>query len=164
MIRLVDRTHVPASPEAVWAWFGTIDRHYQEWHPEHIAWRNIRGTPVTQGSIVFFDEWIGRFRLAMRCRIAEARPGGYFRYEGLFPYSLVRACGSFSLEPVNEECTVGAEVHIGWSVPVLGALLDWVIAGVFPLRELRRHMAEEGRNLTRLLAAGDSSPGESKPL
>ncbi len=54
-----------------------------------------------------------------------------------------------------------AEVHMGWAVPVFGALLDRVTAGVLPLRELRQHIAEEGRNLTRLLAAGDSSPGES---
>ena len=37
-------------------------------------------------------------------------------------------------------------------VPVLGPFLDRLIATVLPLPDLRRHVAEEGRNLARLLA------------
>ena len=151
MIRLTERSHIPAPPQRIWAWFEAMEGHYRDWHPEHIEWRTLRGTPVTAGSVIFFDEWIGRFRLAMRCRIAESQPGRCFRYEGLWPFWLVRAGGSFMLEPVAGGSDLIAEVHIGWSVPLVGSLLDRLIASVFPLSELKRHMAEEGRNLARIL-------------
>lgn len=152
MIRITERSHIPAPPERVWAWFEGIASHYRDWHPEHIEWRTLRGAPLTAGSVVFFNEWIGRFRLAMRCQIAEVEPARFFRYEGLFPFWLIGAGGSFALEPASGGCELLAEVHMGWSTPVLGALLDRIIAGVFPLADLRRHIAEEGRNLARLLA------------
>lgn len=119
MIRITDRSHVPAPPERVWT---------------------------------FFAEWIGRFRLRARARVAEARKHRYLRHEGMFPYSLLRAGGSFTLEPGdNGGCDLVAEVYIGRDVPVFGALLDRLIAAVVPLPELRRHVAEEGRNLARMM-------------
>lgn len=152
MITITDRAIVPAACERVWQWFAAIAEHYRAWHPEHVGWRTLAGTPVTAGSVIVFDEWIGRFRLRMRCRIAAAEPGRGFRYEGLFPYSLVRAGGSFRIAPAAGGCEVAAEVHIGWRLPLLGWLLDRAIVAVFPLGDLRRHMLEEGRNLARLLS------------
>ncbi len=153
MITVTDRNHLPGPPQQVWAWFAGIERHYREWHPAHIEWRTLQGSPVAAGSTIFFDERIGRFRLAMRCRIAEVVPGRFFRYEGTLPYSLVRAGGSFAIEPAAEGCDLIAEVHMGWRVPVLGPLIDRLIVLAFPLADLRLHMAEEGRNLAVLLAA-----------
>jgi hypothetical protein len=46
---------------------------------------------------------------------------------------------------------------MGFSLPLLGRLIDLVIAAVVPLREIRRHMREEQANLIPLLAP----PGES---
>ncbi len=151
MIQLLDRTRIPAPAERVWDWFTTIDDHYLEWHPEHVAWRNIRGRFTKAGSTIFFDEWIGWFRLPMRCRITEARPGRYWRYEGLFPWSAVRTGGSFEIMPMGDQCELVAEVHLGWPIRGLGPLMDRLIAAVFPLHHLRRHMTEEGHNLAGLL-------------
>jgi len=77
--------------------FEEIEGHYREWHLEHIEWRTLRGSAVGEGSVIYFAEWIGPFRLAMRCRIAEAQPGRSFRCEGLFPCSLIGVGGSFDL-------------------------------------------------------------------
>lgn len=155
MIRITDRSHVPASPEREWAFFADLEARYSDWHPEHVEFRVIRGTPVAVGSVYFFDEWIGRFRLRTRARVAEAREQRFLRHEGMFPYSLLQAGGSFALEPAGDGgCDLVAEVYIGWQVPVLGAFLDRLIAAVVPLPDLRRHVAEEGRNLARLLARG----------
>jgi hypothetical protein len=136
----------------VWEWFSTIEGHYLDWHPEHIEWRNIKGLPTKVGSTVFFDEWLGWFRLPMRCKIPEVRVGRYWRYEGTFPWSVVRAGGSFELVPVGEESDLVAEVHLGWPVPVLGPIVDFAIHAIFPKHHLRRHMTEEGHNLAAILS------------
>lgn len=69
----------------------------------------------------------------------------------LFPYSLIRAGGSFALRPAGAATQLAAEVRMGCSVPGAGWLLDRLIAAVFPPADLRRHMAEEGAALARLL-------------
>jgi hypothetical protein len=151
MIRLVDRADRPVSPEEVWAWFADLDEHYQDWHPEHLAWRTLGGPPLTDGTVCFADEWIGTFRLAGRFRIHHAKPPRSFRWDFLGPYALVGAGGAFTFEPTSSGCQMVAEVHFGWSLPLLGPLLDALLTRLLPLGDLRRHMAEEGTNLARLL-------------
>jgi hypothetical protein len=79
MIRLRDRATIPAAPERVWEWFVALDGHYLDWHPEHLLWRTLSGPPLTEGAIVFVDEWLGHFRLTGRMRIIDARPNESFR-------------------------------------------------------------------------------------
>lgn len=158
MIRLIDRAAIPAAEERVWESLASLDAHYREWHPEHLVWHTLSGPPLTEGAIVFVDEWIGRFRLTGRCRIVDVRPNRSFRWEMLGRYALVGVGGSFALAPIESGTALTAEVHMGWSTPVLGWLLDRIIALVVPLPELRRHMADEGRNLARLLGAAAGNP------
>jgi len=46
-----------------------------------------------------------------------------------------------------------AVVYFGWRIPLLGRVFDWAVRTFLPhrLEAIRRHMAEEGRNLKRLL-------------
>jgi aryl-alcohol dehydrogenase-like predicted oxidoreductase len=74
MIRLTDRTAIPTAPTRVWCWFVALDAHYRDWHTEHLTWRTIRGTPLTEGAIIFVDQWLGRYRFTGRCRIAAVQP------------------------------------------------------------------------------------------
>ena len=97
MIRLLDRAAIPASTERVWGWFAALDGHYLDWHPEHLKWRTLSGPPLHEGTIVFVDEWIGRFRLTGRMRIVDVRPNHVFRWEMLGPYTPVGVGGAFAL-------------------------------------------------------------------
>ena len=153
MIRLIERSPVPASPQRVWAWFATLDDHYRGWHPEHVGWRRLRGAPQGEGSIVCADEWIGRSRLRLRFRVGAVDEPHFFRWDALFPLSLAGVGGWFRIEPAGDGCCeLVAEVHLGWSAPLAGGLLDAVLRRVVPLDDLRRHMVEEGQNLARLMA------------
>lgn len=150
MIQLSARTVIAAPCEEVWDFFADLDERYVDWHPDHRTWRTLSGPPVTQGAIVFIDEWIGRLHLTGRARLSEVQRGRFLRWDMLFPYSLAGVGGWFALEPAGDRCILVAEVHIGLTVPFLGPLLDHVIAVVVPLADLRCHMVEEGRNLARL--------------
>src|SRR5579884_3836492 len=77
MIRLTDRTAIPAPPDRVWEWFATLDAAYCDWHPEHIQWKTLKGKQLERGTVAFADEWIGRSRLTGRFRITEAVPGRF---------------------------------------------------------------------------------------
>jgi hypothetical protein len=80
-------------------------------------------------------------------------------YRLAFPSSLARTGGSFGMEPHEDGgCQLIQDVHIGFSWPLLGGLIDLVIAAVVPVGDLRRHMEEQGE-LPRLLGAGRSTQG-----
>ena len=157
MISIVETVRISHPPERIWRFFAEEVEHcYPEWHSEHLRWRWLRGRPLEQGAIWFADERIGRTRIAGRFIVDEVHPGRYFSYRLAFPSSLVRAGGSFRLEPSGEGgCELIQDVHMGFSLPLLGRLIDLVIAAVVPVRDLRRHMQEEQANLTPLLAVFD---------
>lgn len=152
MISIVETTPLAASPSRVWAFFTEMQAHYLDWHPEHLAWRDLKDKVTTPGGVIFADEGIGWLRLAGRFVIDEARAPSYLRFRIGFPYSLVRAGGWFRIDPtVDGSCAVTAESHLGYRTPLIGRLLDLAFHAWLPLDELRRHMHEEGENLARLV-------------
>jgi len=160
VISLVETTRIPAAPERVWRWFREMDAHYLDWHPEHLAWRTLRGEALAEGTVIFGDEWVGPLRLAGRFFIYDVQPEQFFAFRIGFPFSLLRAGGWFRFAPTSDgTCELTAETHLGLSTPLIGPLLDRLLAAVLPLDELRRHMREEGENLVRLLSA---APGETQ--
>jgi polyketide cyclase/dehydrase/lipid transport protein len=153
VISLVETTRIPAAPERVWRFLRELDAHYPDWHPEHLTWRTLRGEPLSEGAICFADEWVGPLRVTGRFFILVAVPERFFAYRFGFPASLVGAGGWFRLAPTsNGDCELTVEAHLGSSAPLIGRLVDRVLAAALPLGEIRRHMREEGENLVRLLA------------
>ena len=152
MISLLETTRIPAPPERVWAWLCQLDEHYPEWHPEQLRWRTLRGEPLAVGTVWFADEWVGPLRLSARFFVTASEPGRWFAYRIGFPSSLGRAGGSFRLEPTPDgACVLEEEVHFGFSTPIIGPLVDRLLALALPLGELRRHMREEGEGLVKML-------------
>lgn len=162
MISVVETSRLPVAPERIWRFFAEeVEDRYPEWHQEHLRWRWLRGRPLEREAVWFADEWIGRMRIAGRFIVDDVQPGGYFSYRLAFPASLVRAGGSFRLDPKNDGgCELIQDVHMGFSLPLLGRLIDLVIAAAIPVREVRRHMREEQANLAPLLASLDKERGE----
>jgi hypothetical protein len=152
VISLVETIDLPAPPERVWRFFEEIDRHYPDWHREHLTWRWLRGEPLTQGATWFADEWIGPLRVSGRFVVDRADRGRLFSYRTCFPSSLVGAGGSFLLTAKSDGgCRLIQDVHLGFSLPLIGRLLDRLLALALPLDELRRHMSEEQESLIVML-------------
>jgi len=61
--------------------------------------------------------------------------------------------GIFLAEPIEAGSLFTAVVYFGWSVPLLGRIFDWAVRTFLShwLEALRRHMAEEGQSLKRIL-------------
>jgi hypothetical protein len=155
MISLTNRVQLPTGPERTWQCFCEMDAHYHEWIPEHLRWRWLAGEPLAPGTIWYADEWVGPMRLDARFQVIASAPARFFSWRILgFPAALVRAGGSFRFSPNGDDgCEMNQEVHFGFSVPILGSLLDLAIRVVLPLDEFRRHMREEGDNLAGVIAS-----------
>lgn len=156
MISVVEQSCLRLPPERVWRFFvEEIEDLYPQWHREHLCWRWLEGRPLEKGSVWFADEWVGRMGISSRFIVDRGEPERFFSYHLAFPSSLARAGGSFRMEPREDGgCQLIQDVHVGFSWPLLGGLIDLVIAAVVPLGDLRRHMREERGELSRLLGAG----------
>lgn len=132
MIRVVDHAELPAPPTRVWQWFTEqMVPQYLDWHPEHVTARALTGLPLDESSVLFFDEWIGPFRLAARFRVHEMVYPSRFSYRALWPYSLINAGGSFTFHAAGNHGTrMTAEVHFGWDSPVIAPATDEAVGGL----------------------------------
>lgn len=158
MITMTQRTRIPASAERLWEFFEHLDENYEAWHPEHLRWRTIRGKPLHAGTVWFGDEWVGPLRVASRFFITDHEPGSYFAYRVGFPARLIGTGGSFRLEAEGDgDCELIETVHLGYSAPVFGWLLDLAIRVFLPLAEFRRHIREEGESLVGIFEAQAAS-------
>lgn len=148
MIELRHEIEVRASPEQVFDWLGHLRENYLAWHPDHRSCRYLRGEPLQVGSVVEIEELLHGRPHRIRFRVTQVEPNARIRYRiaGLGE-------GGFATEPLEGGVVFIADLRMGTRLPVLGALADGVLARLFRRRieALRRHMAEEGRNLKRLL-------------
>jgi hypothetical protein len=152
VISVVETSVLPATPERVWEFFRQLDTHYPDWHPEHLRWRTLSGEALGEGAVVFADEWLGPLRINGRMFIHDVEPLRFFAYRFAFPSSVVRAGGWFRFNPTPDgACEIVQEAHLGFSIPLLGRLVDGVLKALLPLGELPRHIREEQQNLIRLL-------------
>jgi len=52
------------------------DEGYRRWWPgTHLAWRIKKRTPDTVGSVIWFDEYVGRHRISFDAVVREIEPG-----------------------------------------------------------------------------------------
>jgi len=61
--------------------------------------------------------------------------------------------GIFLAESIETGSLFTAVVYLGWKLPLLGRIFDWAARTFLPrrLEALKRHIADEGRNLKRFL-------------
>jgi len=152
MIVLKDEIAVNAPPSKFVEWFSHIDEKYREWHPEHILGRYIKGTPFEEGSILYFEEYIGKPKYKFRFLVNRVEPDKRMEYKILFPYTFLNARGSFTFQKQDGGTRFIAVVSVGWGGAV-GRLLDriyWLFGGG-RLKEIRRHMADEGVNMKKIM-------------
>lgn len=101
-------------------------------------------------------QYIGGHRQRLRLRLRRVEPGRRLEYELLFPYSLLGVRGSLNLRSQDGETLFRADIALGRKVPLLGWATDKFIQVFFGsyLKALRKHMAEEGENLKRVMEGG----------
>lgn len=153
MIELRDETEIRASPGRVFDWLGHLQDNYLIWHPDHRSCRYLRGEPLQVGSVIEIEELLHGHHHRMRLRVTEVEPNVRLRYR------IARGVvGAFAAEPHDGGVLFIADLRFGTRMPIFGRLIDVLLGGLFRKRieAVRRHMAEEGRNLKRLLESDDA--------
>lgn len=148
MIELRDEIEIRASPDRVFDWLEHLPENYLLWHPDHRSCRYLHGERLQVGSVVEIEELLHGRLHRMRFRVTEVQSNVRLRYR------IARGLdGGFAVEPHDGGVLFVADLRLGTRTPVLGRLIDIVSGRLFRgrIEALRRHMAEEGRNLKGLL-------------
>ena len=155
-IVLTDSIEISTIPEKIFGFFLQIvdDASYQAWHPDHVAFRLIRGEPCRQGSVVCAEEYIHGKLHKLKFLIKEVVPNRKIEF---VPASrLLRIYfprNTFLIETRDGSCvfTASCVVRVGPLVKLLAR--NRLEQG---LSSVRKHMKEEGENLKRILERRES--------
>lgn len=146
MLTLKDSILIEASTDAVEEWLLNIDRHYAEWHPDHVRWVNLDGA-LGEGKTFYYEEFLHGRLYKSKCAITRlARgDGAVVEFKGLSLVDRVLGVGgSFIIEPRGGRSMVTATINLRF-----GRLVPLLAGGI--VRDLERHMKEEGESLKRIL-------------
>ena len=148
MIELRDTVTIDAPPEAVWAWLEAMPEHYVDWHADHISCRWVSGERLTPGAVMEAEERLHGKPHRLRLVLTSVEPGRWFEYRAGSGIG-----GRFEVEASDGGTRFTAAIRVGIGTPMVGALIDAVMRLTMGgrIESFRRHQAEEGVNLKRLL-------------
>jgi len=143
MMTLIDSIEIKTAPEKIEEWFKNLDKHYLEWHSDHVKWVNETGG-MDEGDIFYFEEYLHGKLHKIRSKITKIEKNKRIEYNNLFPTSIICPKGSFIIEPKGESCIFTATLYLRFG---------WLISKFAKNRieSVKTHVKEEGENLKKLL-------------
>jgi len=151
VIKLRDSIRIKTKPERIFKWLELMPQEYCSWHPDHVAYRVVKGSMLQPGSEIECREYLHGKLHTMRFRLARIEPGRRMEYEiaGL-------GRGAFEVIPKGDEVEFVAELGLGSDSPILGRAVDALLRALFGRRldAMRQHMREEGENLKKIIESG----------
>ena len=147
MITLKDTMEIKTTPDRIFDWLKNQDKHYLEWHPDHVKCRWVKGKPVEEGSIFYVEEYLHGKLHKLKFLITKIEPNRKIEFKLLFPMSIICPTGSFIIESREKRCifTATLSFRFGWLFSKLAKNR---------VEAIKKHIKEEGENLKRLLEKG----------
>ncbi len=133
------------------------DDAYRAWWPgTHLAFHRLDSAPGHVGETVFMDEYVGRRRLRMKCRVALVEPGR-IRWRVL-TLPRLPAWLDIQLEDLPQGVSLTHVISAGWGG--IGMVFDPLIR-IFLSKRFRTDMDEHARiEFPRLADLLAGSPGK----
>ena len=156
MLVLRDTIGIRATPEQVFDWLAHLEENYTSWHPDHVSCRHVSGPRFGPAAVYRVEQYLHGKLHRLTMRVTRVIPNRELRYRIAPGFH-----GTFRVIPQGSGVQFVAELTMGWSVPVLGPILDALLGRLLSRRlaAQEQHMREEGENLRTLLeevGAGES--------
>ena len=156
MVKITEETIIHTKAEDVWNFLTTLQKgdNYKNWHPtDHIKMICLKGNGETVSSQFYFEEYIGKTILKLSYQITISEKNKYLEYSTIFPLSLLRlGKGSFSITPVDiNSVKMTAYLEYGYTITILGDIIDQIFNLVFKRKSLEKHIHDEGENIKKIL-------------
>lgn len=158
MQKIIEETTIKASQVVIWNFLVNLDKkdNYKKWHPQdHIKLIPLKGSLDKIGSIYYCEEKLGKFTLKIYFKVDKSIYLKYLEYSAAFPLSLLKAGRIyFKIKAFDKDTTkLIAYSEYGYDLPVLGLIVDKIIALFINKKDCVRHVQEEGENIKNILEA-----------
>jgi hypothetical protein len=118
---------------------------YRAWHSEHKDIQWLKGPPLSEGSIMYIEEYLQGFLLKQKYKIIKIVPNKEIKYRVLFPLSLIAPENKFYIKTTGENsCIFTAMGKINMPTWLFYRLHK---SHKHKLEASKQHMKEEGKNL-----------------
>lgn len=151
MITLVDSIEIGVRPEIAFEWLANLEKHYKEWHPDHVRWTNETGQ-FKEGSKCHAEELVHGKLHRIRARYTRIERNRRIEYKMLYPTSIICSKGSFLLKSSRGKTVFTATLTFRG-----GRIMSRLFRS--RMEEIKRHMREEGENLKAILERQYGEPG-----
>lgn len=145
---LEDSIRIRTTPEKIWDFFIHIDKNYVAWHSEeHVVFRWVKGKPLEEGSIGYFEEYSHGKLHRLKVRYTRIIP--YREIEFRLTHSIWRIFlpkSTLTITPEDGYCTFTARNYFR-----LGPISARSKRFKHQLELVKKHMKEEGENLKKVL-------------
>jgi hypothetical protein len=149
MQTLEDSIEIKTTPEKIFNWLINLDKHYKEWHPDHVKCIN-ETREVKEGSIFYSEEYLHGELHKIKMKITKIEKNRLIEFKNLFPYSIICPKGLFSIKLKHNGCIYTHKLYFR-----MGSILSKMAKS--KVEDMKIHMKEECENLKKLLE-GKSVP------
>lgn len=142
------------SPQQIFDWMLNLNQErYLEWHPTaHKSYRRIKETENFVGSIIYFEETLGDFRVNYKWEVVDLKTDNLILMKAKIFYPVYL---SLSFLATNKDTEVIHQLRIGFSFKGLEKIFDWFVRKfIFTEKKigaLERHAMEEFKNLENII-------------
>ena len=146
-VTLRHETEITASTKTVFFFFEHIAKNYTTWHPDHINFRWITGDSLKAGVVAYVEHRIRGKIHTLDTRFTKLVPNQLIEFEWGNPNGSFYASRDVWLfENTSRGCRFVSECDLVLKdVSSLSKEVEKVLAAI------RKHLAEEGENLKRLV-------------
>lgn len=145
MIILEDSIEIKTTPEKFWGFFVHIDENYKAWHPDHVTFCWVKGGPLEEGTIGYFEEYLHGEMHKAKVVYTKIVPNKEIEFNITHPiWRLFYPKSTFTIDKKGDTCVFTARTYLrpGWLFTKLAK---------DQLEESITHVKEEGENLKKLL-------------
>jgi hypothetical protein len=143
MVTIKDSIEIKTTGDRIFDFLINLDKHYQEWHPDHIKCFYESGK-AEKGALVYYEEYLHGELHKIRSKIVNIVANKKIEFKNSFPFSLICPKGSFIIEQKGESSILTATLSFRFGKMLLKFAKD-------RYESLKKHMDEEGKNIKRLL-------------
>jgi len=149
---IIDQIVIKSSPENIYSYLIQClsdQGSYTKWHPEHVSLKWIKGKPVSKGSILYIEEYLGDSLQKLTFKFTQIVPNKYIKYRILYPLAIFAPGNEFIIEKLDDNsCSLTARGKINISEKLFLKMHPYHQQ---KLLYTKRHMKEEGENIRKAL-------------
>lgn len=125
MLEIYGETKINCSLEKLLNSMKDLNNIYTLYCPdEHIKCKYIRGNPLEEGSILYFEEYIAGKKHKLKYKVHRVIDNKNVIFKALFPRSIFNIKVIFKVKEINNDIYFSRRIQLGTKTAFVGEIID----------------------------------------